>query len=104
MDHISGESLPIHVKNLDRVAAGSRNNDGILVLVTTHTYQESTPARIVKMAADAQVNNMLVQTLCRWYVEKTSTIYTLWQLLQIQTMMKSKPEPEGFLPNEGRNT
>lgn len=55
VDHISGESLPVHVKEGSVLAAGSKNNDGVLVIKTTHTMESSTPYRIARLAMDARV-------------------------------------------------
>jgi hypothetical protein len=37
------------------ISAGSQNHDGVLVIRATASSDDSTPARISKMAADAQV-------------------------------------------------
>ncbi|KAJ9514698.1 hypothetical protein QJQ45_028424 [Haematococcus lacustris] len=74
MQHVSGESAPVplapgmacgsHSRLLmpcltpagDLVPAGSVNTDGLLVVKVTAKAEDSTPARIARMAAQAQAN------------------------------------------------
>lgn len=53
-EHITGESLPVLKSPGDEVAAGSLNRDGVLVVRALSLEAESTPARIAKLAMDAQ--------------------------------------------------
>ncbi len=55
MQHISGESQHVPLEPGSTVPAGSLNADGLLVIRATATLDESTPARIARMAASAQV-------------------------------------------------
>lgn len=55
MQHITGEALPSRCGNGANLPAGSQNHDGLLVVRSTCSASASTPARISKMAADAQV-------------------------------------------------
>lgn len=55
MQHITGEAMPSRQAKGAAVPAGSQNHDGILVVRATALSDDSTPARISKMAADAQV-------------------------------------------------
>ncbi|GMH39781.1 hypothetical protein BSKO_07679 [Bryopsis sp. KO-2023] len=70
VDHISGESLPVRIKQDDQISAGSRNNDGVLVVKTTQTAENSTPARIAQLAIDARASKPKVQ---KWIDDVTST-------------------------------
>jgi cation transport ATPase len=55
MQHISGESKPVRASRRGQeVPAGSLATDGLLVLCVTATSEDSTPARMARMAADAQ--------------------------------------------------
>ncbi len=56
LQHISGESVPLPLERGAEVPAGSRNLDGLLVLRVLAGVEESTPARIARMAAQAQVS------------------------------------------------
>jgi cation transport ATPase len=56
MAHISGESRPSRVAAGDEVPAGSLNTDGLIVVRVTATADESTPARIARLTAAAQVS------------------------------------------------
>ncbi len=53
--HISGESQPVRMAPGSEVPAGSLATDGTLVLRVTASAEDSTPARIARMAAEAQV-------------------------------------------------
>lgn len=66
MDHITGESLPIYRQEGDEIAAGSRNTDGVLVVETTEKSQDSTPAKIARLAAQAQVSSGTCQGSMNW--------------------------------------
>lgn len=55
VEHISGESIPVRIHPGNRVAAGSHNADGLLVLQTLETVEGSTPTRIANLAIEAQV-------------------------------------------------
>ena len=54
MQHITGEALPSRRARGAAIPAGSQNHDGLLVLRVTSRADDSTPARISRMAADAQ--------------------------------------------------
>jgi cation transport ATPase len=55
LQHISGESAPLRLGPGAAVPAGSVSTDGILVVRCEATADDSTPARIAKMTAAAQV-------------------------------------------------
>ena len=61
MAHITGESHPVPVSPNDQVTAGSINTDGLLVVRVTAKVDDSTPARIARMAADAQSSKPKLQ-------------------------------------------
>jgi len=69
VEHISGESLPILVHPGSHVAAGSHNADGLLVLRTMATVEDSTPAKIAKLAVEAQSKKPTIQ---RWIDDVTA--------------------------------
>ena len=52
---ITGESLPMHKKPGDELPAGALNLDGSLVIKATQAAEHSTPARITRLAQEAQV-------------------------------------------------
>eukprot|EP00798_Chlamydomonas_sp_ICE-L_P027121 gene27121-2349_t len=54
MQHITGESSPVRVAPGASVPAGSLNSDGLLVVNVTATSDDSTPARMARLAAAAQ--------------------------------------------------
>lgn len=55
LQHISGESRPLRMAPGAMVPAGSLNTDGVLVLEVAATTDDSTPARMARLAAEAQV-------------------------------------------------
>ncbi|KAL4859036.1 putative cadmium/zinc-transporting ATPase HMA1 [Chlorella vulgaris] len=61
-EHITGESLPVLCRSGDEAAAGSLNRDGVLVLRALRRADESTPARIAKLAMDAQAKRPQLRT------------------------------------------
>jgi len=67
MQHITGEAMPTRQAAGSSVPAGSQNHDGVLVVRATCLSDDSTPARISKMAADAQVKAMSIQILRSWW-------------------------------------
>lgn len=52
--HLTGESLPVTKAPGDQIPAGALNIDGALVVEVTHTSQDSTLARIIRLVTDAQ--------------------------------------------------
>lgn len=55
VQHISGESAPMTVHEGHRIIAGSRNLNGMIIIKTTTTKNDSTPAKIAKIAFEAKV-------------------------------------------------
>ncbi len=55
LQHISGESAPLRLGPGAAVPAGSVSTDGMLVVRAEATSADSTPARIARMTAEAQV-------------------------------------------------
>lgn len=54
--HISGEALPVQLQQGDQVPAGTLNHDGLLVVQASKGFQDSTPARIARLTAQAQAS------------------------------------------------
>eukprot|EP00191_Tetraselmis_sp_GSL018_P021136 CAMPEP_0177583176 /NCGR_PEP_ID=MMETSP0419_2-20121207/3175_1 /TAXON_ID=582737 /ORGANISM="Tetraselmis sp., Strain GSL018" /LENGTH=673 /DNA_ID=CAMNT_0019072535 /DNA_START=772 /DNA_END=2791 /DNA_ORIENTATION=- len=63
MEHITGESVPQHCKVGDMVPAGAMNNDGLLIIRVATIAANSTPARMARLAREAQENKPRVQTI-----------------------------------------
>jgi hypothetical protein len=68
LQHISGESVPVRLSPGDEVPAGSLNLDGALVVRVTCGVEDSTPARIARMAAQAQVSGTCVYVVLERHV------------------------------------
>ena len=60
-EHISGESAPRAACPGDELPAGARAHDGALVLQALRPSAQSAPARIARLAADAQVQDVALQ-------------------------------------------
>lgn len=71
--HLTGENAPVTKKINDEVPAGARNLDGTLVLEVTHTSNDSTLARIIKLVTEAQHARPKLQ---RWF-DRLSRNYAL---------------------------
>ena len=63
IQHITGEALPISKRVGDEVPAGAVNSDGALVVRTTRSSEDSTPARIARLTEAAQKRQPAVS---RW--------------------------------------
>lgn len=68
---LTGESLPVEKTAGDRVAAGSINRDGRLVVEVTAVGHETMLARIVRLVEDAQAGKAPIQRL----VDRVSAIF-----------------------------
>ena len=54
-EHITGEALPRQCRRGDALPAGALNHDGVLVVKAQRPSADSTPARIARLTAEAQV-------------------------------------------------
>ena len=64
-EHISGESAPRVARPGDELPAGARAHDGALVLQALRPSAQSAPARIARLAANAQVQEVALQGACQ---------------------------------------
>ena len=63
-EHITGEAFPVRKGNGNEVPAGAVNHDGVLVVKTSASASQSTPARIASLTRQAQVwQNMILVCL-----------------------------------------
>lgn len=62
--HLTGENLPVTKKPEDDVPAGAQNLEGALVVLVTHTSQDSTLSKIIKLVTSAQESKPKLQ---RWF-------------------------------------
>jgi Cd2+/Zn2+-exporting ATPase len=69
---ITGESVPVDVKEGDQVFAGTLNTNGFLEIRADRHYDESTFAKILDLVAEAQSQKSRHQT----FVERFSLYYT----------------------------
>lgn len=62
--HLTGESMPVTKKPDDSVPAGAQNLEGALVVLVTHTSQDSTLSKIIQLVTSAQESKPKLQ---RWF-------------------------------------
>ncbi|HAK88962.1 MAG: copper-translocating P-type ATPase [Nitrospirae bacterium GWC2_46_6] len=60
---ITGESIPVEKKKGDVVYAATLNNLGVLFIKVTHTGQDTTYARIIKLVEEAEASKAPVQRI-----------------------------------------
>lgn len=69
--HISGEALPVQLQQGGEVPAGTLNHDGLLVVQASKGFQDSTPARIARLTAQAQASPASSSMCCCMLPEMT---------------------------------
>ena len=62
--HLTGENMPVTKKPEDTVPAGAQNLEGALVILVTHTSQDSTLSKIIQLVTNAQESKPKLQ---RWF-------------------------------------
>ncbi|KAL3159617.1 putative cadmium/zinc-transporting ATPase hma1, chloroplastic [Trebouxia sp. C0009 RCD-2024] len=70
--HISGEALPVQLQQGGEVPAGTLNHDGLLVVQASKGFQDSTPARIARLTAQAQASRPKMK---RW-IDSFGEVYS----------------------------
>ena len=63
MEHLTGETTPLDLRKGDSVAGGARNLDGVLIVVASKDWADSTVARIMRLTHEARQNRPQLQ---RW--------------------------------------
>lgn len=62
VEHITGESIPVLKRSGDALPAGALCHDGALCVRTSSTSNDSTPARIARLAKEAQAKRPKLRT------------------------------------------
>ncbi len=68
---LTGESLPQYKKKQDVVLAGTQNINGTIIIEVTHTYIDSSIAKIIKLVEEASNSKMPISRL----VDKVARIF-----------------------------
>jgi len=74
MELITGESMPVGKGVGDELPAGSENHDGVLVVRSTRTSAQSTPASIARLTMVAQKRRPRLQARLHLYTDLYSKI------------------------------
>lgn len=77
VSHLTGEHVPISVKEGEEIAAGSVNLDGTLKIQVSKTGAQSTISRIIKLICDAHGARPKLQT---WF-DKFGQTYSIFVIL-----------------------
>lgn len=64
---VTGESVPVSVREGDKILGGTTNLEGSLVMETTSTVEDSTLTKIVKLVAEAQDNKASGERISAWF-------------------------------------
>lgn len=75
--HLTGESVPVSVKEGDVVEGGSIVLDSTLIIEVTHEYKDSTVAKILNLVSNATNRKSKTET----FISKFSSYYTLGVIL-----------------------
>lgn len=71
--HLTGESIPVAVKENDEILSGSIVLDGVLKLIATSEYKDSTVSKILSLVSDASNKKSKTET----FISKFSSYYTI---------------------------
>ena len=71
--HLTGESIPVAVKENDEIISGSIVLDGVLKLIATSQYKDSTVSKILNLVSDASNKKSKTET----FISKFSSYYTI---------------------------
>jgi len=74
IQHITGEALPVRRRIGDEIPAGAMNIDGVLIVKSSQSSENSTPARIAKLTERAQQRKPRVSRLIDDVGDKYSKI------------------------------
>ena len=74
IQHITGEALPVRRRIGDEIPAGAMNIDGVLIVKSSQSSENSTPARIAKLTERAQQRKPRVSRLIDYVGDKYSRI------------------------------
>ncbi|PKA48858.1 putative cadmium/zinc-transporting ATPase HMA1, chloroplastic [Apostasia shenzhenica] len=66
VEHLTGESKPVDRKVGDAIPGGARNLEGMMIVKTTKTWEDSTLNKIVQLTEEGQLNKPKLQ---RWLDE-----------------------------------
>ena len=88
-EHITGESLPALKRQGDELPAGSICHDGVLAVRATRVADDSTPARIARLARDAQAQRPKLRTWLDRFGEMYSKAVIVMTVVALGAMVAS---------------
>jgi Zn2+/Cd2+-exporting ATPase len=89
VEHITGESLPSLKRQGDDIPAGALCHDGILAVKALRTAEDSTPARIARLARDAQAQRPKLRTWLENFGEIYSKLVIAATIVSLGVMVAS---------------
>lgn len=87
VEHITGESLPSLKRQGDDIPAGALCHDGILAVKALRTAEDSTPARIARLARDAQAQRPQLRSWLEHFGEIYSKLVILATVVSLGVMV-----------------
>jgi len=100
-EHITGESLPNLRRPGDEIPAGALCHDGFLAVRAIRPATDSTPARIARLARDAQMQRPQIRTWLDRFGEVYSRIVVLAAGASLLVMLASGVPLSGSGPERG---
>jgi Cd2+/Zn2+-exporting ATPase len=94
---MTGESVPVEVRERSRVLAGTQNLDGMLVMEVTSAVGDTTLEKIVDLVRDAQENKASGERISAWFGQKyTLFVITAFAVALAVRFLLKQPVPDAL--------